>query len=131
MAIGEVTRQVFKKDPNFFPIKPMDFGRFLVISIGTGGANAQEKYSAKKASKWGVFGWLLSDGGTPIIDAYSQSNADMVDFFNSVVFQALRSQDNYLRIQVSSSLYIHIYNFSVFLHVLLVMKRTTSHEYMA
>ncbi|CAN6343608.1 unnamed protein product, partial [Urochloa humidicola] len=31
VAIGEVTKQIFKEDPDFFPIKPMDYGRFLVI----------------------------------------------------------------------------------------------------
>lgn len=79
----------------------MDFGRFLVISLGTGATKTEQKYNAQMASKWGVIGWLFSQGGTPIIDAFNQSSADMVDFHNSVVFQALHSEDNYLRIQVS------------------------------
>lgn len=99
VAISEVTRQVFKQDPNFFPIKPMDFGRFLVISLGTGATKSEQKYNAQMASKWGVIGWLFSKGGTPIVDAFNQSSTDMVDFHNSVVFQALHSEDNYLRIQ--------------------------------
>ncbi|KAK2967556.1 hypothetical protein RJ640_030427, partial [Escallonia rubra] len=99
VAISEVTRQVFKQNPDFFPIKPMDYGRFLVISVGTGAAQKEGKYDAKKASKWGVLGWLLNNGSTPLVDTFNQASADMVDFHNRVVFEALHSETNYLRIQ--------------------------------
>ncbi|KAK6130934.1 hypothetical protein DH2020_035326 [Rehmannia glutinosa] len=92
-------KQIFDKNPEFFPIKPTDYGRFLVISLGTGSAKAEKKYSAKKAAKWGVLGWLLNGGSTPIVDVFTLASADMVDFHFSVVFQALHSQQNYLRIQ--------------------------------
>ncbi|CAL2234194.1 unnamed protein product [Prunus armeniaca] len=78
---------------------PMDYTRFLVISLGTGSAKAEFKYHALSAAKWGLLDWLTSGGGTPIIDVFSQSSADMVDYHLSVVFQALRSENNYLRIQ--------------------------------
>ena len=81
----------------------MDYGRFLVISIGTGSPKSEQKYNAKMAAKWGVLGWLLHGGSTPLVDVFMQASADMVDFHISVVFQALHSEDNYLRIQVSSS----------------------------
>ncbi|KAK1263055.1 hypothetical protein QJS04_geneDACA017459 [Acorus gramineus] len=99
LAMGEVTKEIFKGNPDFFPIKPMDYGRFLVISIGTGSAKGERKYSAKAASKWGVLGWLVSGGSTPLVDVFMQSSADMVDIHISVVFQALHSRRNYLRIQ--------------------------------
>ncbi|XP_027154147.1 patatin-like protein 1 [Coffea eugenioides] len=99
VAVSEVTKQVMKKNPDFFPIKPMDYGRFLVISLGTGSDKNEHTYNAKMASKWGVFGWLYYKGSTPLIKAVNQASADMVDFHNSVVFQALHSDDNYLRIQ--------------------------------
>ncbi|KAL2499709.1 Patatin-like protein 1 [Abeliophyllum distichum] len=99
IAIAEVTREVFKKSPDFFPIKPMDFGRFLVISLGTGDAKNEGQYDAKKAAKWGFVDWLSSNNSTPLLNAFYQANADMVDFHSCVVFQALHSQDNYLRIQ--------------------------------
>ncbi|KAK3010395.1 hypothetical protein RJ639_011709 [Escallonia herrerae] len=99
VAISEVTRQVFKQNPDFFPIKPMDYGRFLVISVGTGAAKKEGKYDAKKASKWGVLGWLMNNGSTPLVDTFNQASADMVDFHNRVVFEALHSEPNYLRIQ--------------------------------
>ncbi|CAK9166476.1 unnamed protein product [Ilex paraguariensis] len=99
VAMSEVTKQVFKENPDFFPIKPMDYGRFLVISIGTGSAMNEHKYNSQKASKWGLLAWVFNNGSTPLVDAFNQASADMVDFHNCVVFEALRSESNYLRIQ--------------------------------
>lgn len=105
MAISEVTKQIIWKDPDFFPIKPMDYGRFLVISLGTGSKKKEGTYSAKRASKWGVISWLYDKGHTPLIDCYNDASKDMVDLHNCVVFQALHSEQNYLRIDVSPHFY--------------------------
>ncbi|KAK0576155.1 hypothetical protein LWI29_012874 [Acer saccharum] len=91
VAITQVTNQISDENPDFFPIKPMDYGRFLVISIGTGSPKIEEKYSAKMAAKWGTLGWLLHGGSVPLVDVFTQASADMVDFHISVVFQALQS----------------------------------------
>ncbi|KAK2994428.1 hypothetical protein RJ640_001244 [Escallonia rubra] len=99
IAIGEVTKQIIRGSPDFFPIKPMDYGRFLVISLGTGSSKPEEKYEADEAAKWGVLGWLTSDGSTPLVNVFTQASADMVDFHLSVVFKALKSEERYLRIQ--------------------------------
>ncbi|OEL33013.1 Patatin-like protein 2 [Dichanthelium oligosanthes] len=99
VAIGEVTKQIFKENPDFFPIKPMDYGRFLVISLGTGSAKFEANYNAQKARSWGVLGWLLGSGSTPLVDIFTQASADMVDIHISAVFKALHSEQNYLRIQ--------------------------------
>ena len=108
LAIGEVTKQIIRGSSDFFPIKPMDYGRFLVISLGTGSKKAEGKYRAQQASKWGLLDWLTSGGSTPIIDVFSNASADMVDVHLSVVFQALHSEKNYLRIQVQIYIYIYI-----------------------
>ncbi|WVY90995.1 hypothetical protein V8G54_036509 [Vigna mungo] len=99
VAMNEVTKQIIKQNSDFFAIKPMEYNRFLIISIGTGTAKNEEKFNAKIASKWGLLDWLTYDGSTPLTDVFSQSSADMVDFHLSAVTQALQSQDNYLRIQ--------------------------------
>ena len=78
----------------------MDYGRYLVISLGTGHSCDKPKYNAKMCSKWGVIFWLYHFGSTPLIDCYDAASADMVDYYNSVVFQALHSENNYLRIDV-------------------------------
>ncbi|XP_060199482.1 patatin-like protein 2 [Lycium barbarum] len=99
VATNQVTKQIMTGNPDFFPIKPTDCGRFLVISIGTGSAKVEQKYNAKIASKWGILGWLLNGGSNPIMDVFSYASGDMVDLHISVVFQALHSEENYLRIQ--------------------------------
>ncbi|XP_010939456.1 patatin-like protein 2 isoform X1 [Elaeis guineensis] len=99
IAIGEVTKEVHKGNPDYLPYKPMDYRKLLLISLGTGSAKVDERYSAKGARKWGVLEWLLSSGSTPLVDVFMQSSADMVDIHISEVFQALRSESNYLRIE--------------------------------
>lgn len=101
MAVTEVSAEMVQQNPDFFTVKPTDYGRFLVISLGTGSAKHEHRYDAESAAKWGVAGWLLNGGSNPLIDIFSQSSADMVDFHLSVVFQASLSEKNYLRIQVT------------------------------
>ncbi|EXB86649.1 Patatin group A-3 [Morus notabilis] len=99
VAINEVSKEIHQGNNDFFPIKPTDYGRFLVISLGTGSPKADEKYDAKEAAKWGVLGWLNSHNSSPLVDIFTQASSDLVDFFLSTVFQALHSEKNYLRIQ--------------------------------
>jgi len=87
-------------------VKPLQYKKFLVISLGTGSQQHEMRYSADKASTWGLVGWLSSSGGTPLIDVFSHASSDMVDFHISSVFQARHAEQNYLRIQVLSE---HIY----------------------
>ncbi|XVF17713.1 hypothetical protein REPUB_Repub10bG0147400 [Reevesia pubescens] len=98
VAIREVTKQIMKENPDFSPVDPLDYKRFLVISLGAGSNRHEQKYDAKTPSKWGVISWLYENNNTPIIDCYSEASKDMVDYNNSVVFQALHSEDKYLRI---------------------------------
>ncbi|XP_060194151.1 patatin-like protein 2 [Lycium barbarum] len=99
VALSEVSKEILKDNPDFFPIKPMDYGRFLVISIGTGSAKCEQKYNSSMAGKWGIVDWLFHKGSTPLVEVFTQSSADMVDYHNSVVFQALHCENSYLRIQ--------------------------------
>lgn len=100
LAITEVTRQMFDSNVDFFRTMPKDFPRLLTISIGTGAARMDEKFDIKKAKKWGMVDWLLHGGMAPLIEIFTQASTDMVDIHTSLIFQALQSQDNYLRIQV-------------------------------
>lgn len=104
-----MTKEIFLKNSDFFPIKPTDYGKFLVISLGTGSAKQEGKFSAPAAAKWGLFSWLQNKGTTPIIDIFTEASADMVDIHASVLFQALHSERNYLRIQVRTYIYIYTY----------------------
>lgn len=100
MAIREAMKESFRRQ-DFFPVQPLSFDKVLVISLGTGASKQEQKYTAEMAAKWGLFSWLVQGNSSPIIDVYNQSNRDMVDYFLTVVFQALQSEDSYLRIQVS------------------------------
>lgn len=99
IAISEVMRQMFDSNIDFFRTKPIDYPRLLTISIGTGAARIDEKFDIKRAAKWGMLDWLLYGGTTPLLEIFSQASADMVDIHTSLIFQALQSENNYLRIQ--------------------------------
>ncbi|XP_062079758.1 patatin-like protein 2 [Humulus lupulus] len=99
VAINEVSKEIHQGNRDFFPIKPTEYGRFLVVSLGTGTPKPDEKYNAIEAAKWGVVGWLTSHHSTPLVDIFTQASSDLVDFFLSTIFQALQSEKNYLRIQ--------------------------------
>ena len=47
VAMNEVTKQIIKQNSDLFPIKPLEYGRFLIISIGTGTAKNEEKFNAQ------------------------------------------------------------------------------------
>ncbi|XP_074308767.1 patatin-like protein 1 [Silene latifolia] len=98
VAINHVTRELLKKNPDFFPIKPTEYQRLLVISIGTGSSKNERKYNAKDAANWGIISWLFENGSTPLIDSYNQARDDITDLHSWVVFEAYKSLDNYLRI---------------------------------
>lgn len=101
VAMGEVTKEIIAGSPEFLPMNPLDYTRFLVISLGTGTKKLgdDKKYTADEAAKWGILNWLTNSGSSPLIDSFSQASSDMVDLHLSVAFKALKSEGNYLRIQ--------------------------------
>ncbi|XP_047061205.1 patatin-like protein 2 [Lolium rigidum] len=99
LAMTNVSNQILMGNPDFFPIKPADYGKFMVLSLGTGTSKIEEKFDALQSSKWGLLGWLYNSGATPIIDSFSQASSDLVDIHTSVLFQALHVHKRYLRIQ--------------------------------
>ena len=100
IAIGEVTKEIMRGSADYFAIKQMDYGRLLVISLGTGSPKEEEKYNANGAAKWGLLGWLTNSASTPLVDVFSHASSNLVDFHLNVIFQALHAEEKYLRIQV-------------------------------
>ncbi|KAI4963756.1 hypothetical protein ZWY2020_010550 [Hordeum vulgare] len=78
-AMSMITKEVLRRNPDFTHGKPADYNNYLIISIGTGSAKQAEKYTAPECA-----------------------NADMVDIHAAVLFEALRIEENYLRIQDDS-----------------------------
>ncbi|GAB4852107.1 Proteolipid protein 2 [Ancistrocladus abbreviatus] len=99
VAINEVTKEITSGSADFLLMKPLEYHRFVVLSLGTGSSCTEKKYSAEQAAKWGVLGWLTRSGANPLIDIFMQGSADMVDYHLATVFQALNSEENYIRIQ--------------------------------
>ncbi|CAH1442757.1 unnamed protein product [Lactuca virosa] len=99
VAISEVTNEITRGNSNFYPINATEYGRFLVLSLGTGSQQVQAKYDATESSRWGVWRWLTSGDSTPLVEVFTQASDDMVDYHIYSVFQALHSQENYIRIQ--------------------------------
>ncbi|KAJ1685818.1 hypothetical protein LUZ63_017208 [Rhynchospora breviuscula] len=100
--MSQVSREIVLGNKEHFPVEPTNYNKFLVISLGTGSnKSTQKKFSAAEASNLGVLGWAWdkNNGTSPIIDIFSYANADMVDIHVAVLFQALQSEDKYLRIQ--------------------------------
>ncbi|MCL7039797.1 hypothetical protein MKW94_009094 [Papaver nudicaule] len=99
LATTFVTNDLLMKREDLAPIKATDYRKYLIVSLGTGNAKNEQKYSAKVASKWGVLGWLYDGGSVPLMDVFTQANEDMVDIHVSTLFNALQSEENYLRIE--------------------------------
>uniref|UniRef100_A0A2N9H8F2 Patatin n=1 Tax=Fagus sylvatica TaxID=28930 RepID=A0A2N9H8F2_FAGSY len=100
MAISQIFKERFTRKNKFIGIGAMEFSkRLLVLSLGTGAAKHEEKYTATAASKWGLVNWLYDNGATPLLDVYGDASSDMVDFHVSTLFPALGCKNNYLRIQ--------------------------------
>ena len=108
MAISQIFKERFTRKNKFIGIGAMEFSkRLLVLSLGTGAAKHEEKYTATAASKWGLVNWLYNNGATPLLDVYGDASSDMVDFHVSTLFPALGRKNNYLRIQVSNDHHIY------------------------
>ncbi|GAB4839365.1 Proteolipid protein 2 [Ancistrocladus abbreviatus] len=99
VAISEVIKEITSGSADFVRMNPLDYNRFLVLSLGTGSARSEQKYNAEDVAKWGVLAWLTSSGSTPLIEVFMRGSADMVDYYLATTFQALQSEENYVRIQ--------------------------------
>ena len=107
MAISQIWKEIFMHTSQLNDVKPKDYcKRMLVLSLGTGEAKREEKYTADIVSKWGWVKWGYDNGASPLLDAFMYSSSDAVDFHVSTIFQALSCKKNYLRIQVPNG---HIY----------------------
>lgn len=92
-----VATKLAEEDPAFASIRSLNLKKMLLLSLGTGTNSEFDKtYTANETAKWGYFQWKSVI--PPMLDA---SSSYMTDYYLSTVFQALDSQDNYLRVQVS------------------------------
>ncbi|KAL3722197.1 hypothetical protein ACJRO7_034549 [Eucalyptus globulus] len=99
VALSHIRRESLLHDGEFKDINLRETDPILVLSLGTGVAKHEEKYSATEASRWGLINWILHNGFTPLLDIFNDASSDMVDIHLSTLFQFLSCKHNYLRIQ--------------------------------
>ncbi|KAJ0795435.1 putative zingipain [Helianthus annuus] len=95
VAVAEVIMESTRRDPTW---SAKDY-QFLVLSLGTGCLDMEEKYDATKSSTWGILGWWLRSGGSsPVLNVFSSGYSYMADYFASAFLKGLNSEVLYLRI---------------------------------
>lgn len=99
VAMSQIKKEIALMNKDFEHFKSLDYHKFIIISIGTGSAKVEQKFTADLASKWGILQWLYHSGSNPLIDSFFQGSADVVDIHMSSLFQSLNCEENYLRIQ--------------------------------
>ncbi|KAJ0925681.1 putative galactolipase [Helianthus annuus] len=97
VAVAEVIMERSRRDPTW---SAKDY-QFLVLSLGTGCLDMEEKYDATKSSTWGILGWWLRSGGSsPVLNVFSSGYSYMADYFASAFLKGLNSEVLYLQIHV-------------------------------
>ncbi|XP_056169574.1 uncharacterized protein LOC115685894 [Syzygium oleosum] len=102
VALSHIRRESLLQNEEFKNINLRETDQILVLSLGTGVAKYEEKYSATEASRWGLINWIFHNGFTPLVDIFSDASSDMVDIHLSTLFQFLHCKYNYLRIQADT-----------------------------
>ncbi|KAG8365849.1 hypothetical protein BUALT_Bualt17G0014700 [Buddleja alternifolia] len=95
MAMTHISKELLN-------VEPKDRKQMLVLSLGTGLGQHEEKYNAKDATRWGMLGWVYNKGATPLFEIFGDASSDMVDIHVSTIFQSQHNEKNYLRIQEDS-----------------------------
>lgn len=98
VALSEVMKESHTGNAGLPKMKPTQYDKFLVLSLGTGSPKREQRYNAYDSAKWNLLQWLTTNG-TPIIDIFSEGSSDMVDFHLATIFQGLEKEEQYLRIQ--------------------------------
>ncbi|XP_078157066.1 patatin-like protein 2 [Carex rostrata] len=98
LAINHVRRRVILEREKNSKVNAVDYGKLLILSLGTGSAAPDQNYEAPQVAKWGMFRWFYSNGTSPLMEAFNQASSDMVDIHVYALFQELYQKDNYFRI---------------------------------
>jgi hypothetical protein len=98
--MSEITKQIQMRSKQFPGTKPLDYNRYLVISLGTGLPEQDIKFDALNVSKWGIFGWLGWHYTMPLLHMFLHASSDMTDSHVANLFEAIGCSDQLLRIQV-------------------------------
>ncbi|GLJ05902.1 hypothetical protein SUGI_0027850 [Cryptomeria japonica] len=100
LAMNQIIEMCVKEDPIFKTFRPKEYGKMLVLSLGTGQEDSTSaSYDAKDVARWGYFKWIKNKNRTPIVEVFTNASADMVDIYIANMFQSSLYKGKYLRIQ--------------------------------
>ena len=66
LAISQIRKELLMAEIEFG--NSSENKKMLVLSLGTGAAKHESKYTAARASEWGLFKWMYDNGATPLLD---------------------------------------------------------------
>ncbi|PAN27066.1 hypothetical protein PAHAL_5G056300 [Panicum hallii] len=99
VAMSEITKQIRLRSKEFPETKPLDYHRYLVISLGTGLPEQDIKFDALHVAKWGIFQWLGRHYTMPLLHMFLHASSDMTDSHVANLFKSIECSDQLLRIQ--------------------------------
>jgi len=135
VAISEITEQIRLRSKEFPETKPLDYHRYLVISLGTGLPEQDIKFDALHVAKWGFFEWLGRHFTMPLLHMFLHASSDMTDSHVANLFKSIGCSDQLLRIQVDipcvykpmSTLPVLILRMHAEIYIHLLFCRTTTY----
>jgi hypothetical protein len=98
--MGEIAEQIRLKNKEFPETEPLNYHRYLVISLGTGLPEQDMKLDAWHVANWGIFGWLGGENTAPLLNMFLHASSDTTDAYVANLFKAIGSSNQLLRIQV-------------------------------
>lgn len=99
VTMGEITKQIKRKSEEFPKAEPLDYRKYLVISLGTGLPEHDIMFDARNVAKWGIFRWLVDKDTMPLLNMFFHASSDMADTLVADLFQAIGCSHQLLRIQ--------------------------------
>lgn len=100
LAICELMRESSRSDSPSV-LENIDPSKFLILSVGTGSSQMNNKLEVQDPTEWGLVKWFIGPAETtPLMDVFTSAMNDMVEFYMSVFYGNSGFKENYLRIQV-------------------------------
>ena len=134
--MSAIAKQIRLRSKEFPETKPLDYHRYLVISLGTGLPEQDIKFDALHVAKWGFFEWLGRHFTMPLPRMFLHASSDMTDSHVANLFKSIGCSDQLLRIQVDipcvykpmSTLPVLVLQMHAEIYIHLLFCRTTTYQ---
>ena len=134
--MSAIAKQIRLRSKEFPETKPLDYHRYLVISLGTGLPEQDIKFDALHVAKWGFFEWLGRHFTMPLLHMFLHASSDMTDSHVANLFKSIGCSDQLLRIQVDipcvykpmSTLPVLVLRMHAEIYIHLLFCRTTTYQ---